>query len=244
MAAVAVGAGAGPVVGHGEREGARLVADRHGRVRRSRVLEGVGQRLLHDPVGREIDTRRQRQRLAGDRHVDLEPGGAHLLHQPRELVEARVRGQRQALAVAAQHPEQAPHLDHRLAGDDLDAGEIGRLALVLGPEAAPDRLRLHGDDADRVRHDVVQLARDARPLGLDGGRLDLLALELELLGARGQLLDAVPARPQGLGQRPRADVDDHHEDEVAAVLAEGEDGEEVGGDDDGRRRHARRGGSS
>jgi len=86
-----------------------------------------------------------------------------------------------------------------------------------------------------VRDDVVQLARDPRPLGLDGLDLDPLALDLQLLGAGGQLVDAMAPPAQRLAERPRADVDDHDEDELAAVLAQGDHRQRVGGDDDRRR---------
>ena len=67
-----------------------------------------------------------------------------------------------------------------------------------------------------MRDHVVQLARDARPLGLDGGGLRLAALELEPAGAGGQLVDAVAAAAQRLAEGPRPGVDDEHEHGLAA----------------------------
>ena len=55
---------------------------------RSGVLESVRQRLLHDPVGGQLDCRRQRSRRALDLERDLEAGRANLVDEAVELVEA------------------------------------------------------------------------------------------------------------------------------------------------------------
>ena len=99
--------------------------------------------------------------------------------------ETGLRCQRERLlALGAQHAEEAAHLGQGLAGGRLDGGEVGRLRGVLGTEAAAHGLGLDGHHADRVGHDVVQLAGD--PGAFLGGRLRglELAVALELLGAR------------------------------------------------------------
>ena len=63
-----------------------------------------------------------------------------------------------------QHAEQPAHLGQRLAAGLLDRDERLPLALLLGLEQPPHRPGLHGHHRDVVRDDVVQLARDPRPL--------------------------------------------------------------------------------
>jgi hypothetical protein len=59
----------------------------------------------------------------------------------------------------------------------LDGEERLALALLLGPQQAPHRARLHRHDADRVREHVVQFPRDPRSLLVDrAARLRLGAL--------------------------------------------------------------------
>jgi hypothetical protein len=68
------------------------------------------------------------------------------------------------IAICAQHPEEASHLGHCLPRRRLDGAEVRDLALLAGAEPPPDRLCLDGNDADRVRDDVVELAGNPRPL--------------------------------------------------------------------------------
>ena len=53
-----------------------------------RVAQGVGERLLHDPVGGELERRRQLPLVADELELDLEAGGPHLVEQRVEPVEA------------------------------------------------------------------------------------------------------------------------------------------------------------
>jgi hypothetical protein len=128
--------------------------------------------------------------LSLDRDLDVEPGATHLRQEPVEHVQTRLRSQRRRLAVAAQHPEQPPHLGQGLPRRGLDSGEVLGLAGMLGTEPAAYRLGLDRDHADRVRHDVVQLAGDPAAL-LRGHRGRLrLALSLEAVGPCHRLLCA------------------------------------------------------
>ena len=121
--------------------------------------------------------------------------GARLLDEPAELGEARLRGQRGGLAVGAQHPEEPAHLGQRLAGGGLDGGEVLGLARVVGAEAAPYGLGLDGHHADRVGHDVVQLAGDPGALLL-GDRARPPARARPRAGRRGRR----PPRPGWRGR--------------------------------------------
>ena len=83
-----------PRVGDRQLERVGPVAERHRRVRAAGVLDDVGQRLLHDPVGGQVDALRQRPRLALDGQVDADAGGARALEQLVELAEPGLRRER------------------------------------------------------------------------------------------------------------------------------------------------------
>ena len=57
------------------------VADGHVRVAGARVLERVGQALLHDPIGGEVDRAREREGLAVDVQPHGKPGAADLVQR-------------------------------------------------------------------------------------------------------------------------------------------------------------------
>ena len=86
------------------------------------------------------------------------------------------------LVALAQHADEAAHLDERLAACRVDRGQRLARRGLLALEHALGRLRLHDHDAEAVRDDVVQLARDPGPLGCRRGQcLDLpLALSRAL----------------------------------------------------------------
>jgi hypothetical protein len=72
-----------------------------------RVPESVRQRLLHDPVGGQVDAWRQFSRLAFDRHSDRQSGGLHLVDQPVELLQGGLWRERELVVACAQHADQA-----------------------------------------------------------------------------------------------------------------------------------------
>ena len=80
--------------------------------------------------------------------------------------EARLRSERDLLVILAQDAEQPPHLGERAARRCDSIASIaprassGRRSLERVARAA----RLEHDHLDRVRDDVVELARDPRPL--------------------------------------------------------------------------------
>src|SRR5450756_1872556 len=87
-AAAAGDAGGDPaaVVDDLDREHVVLVTYADGDARLAGVLERVGQRLLDDAVGGEIETGRQRPRLALHVQGDRQPGLADLFAQPLQPV--------------------------------------------------------------------------------------------------------------------------------------------------------------
>ena len=67
------------------------VLDGHVDLAAAGVLEGVGEPLLHDPVRREVERARQRDRLALHVQPYVEPGGAHVAGQRLEVVQPGLR---------------------------------------------------------------------------------------------------------------------------------------------------------
>ena len=197
-------------VGRSRRRAAAVVARRRARARRRRsgpsrcargragVVERVGQRLLHDPVGGEVDAGGQlaprRPRRAAS---TSSPALAHLLDQLAEVVEARLRRERRRArrrragrpaAAAARASASRP-----VASIELSASRAWSGSLVEDASAAP---RLHDHQRHAVGDDVVQLARDPRPLLARGGAGALVALALERLAAQ-------PPRAGGAAGEPR-----------------------------------------
>ena len=188
------------VVGDLQLRSGRGVAQPHLRAGlRAGVLEGVGERLLHDPVDGQpgAGTPGARGALAGQ--LDPDARGADLVDQLVEVVQARLgdqleRGLRR-LAVAEQ-AEQSPHFRQRLPPRPRDLlhrvrGPVGRRGGGEGRAVG------QGDhDGQVVRDDVVQLPGDAGALGGDRELGLLVAFALQPPGALLQL------RQVGL---PRAD---------------------------------------
>ena len=128
------------------------------------MLERVGQALLDDAVGGEVDAAREREGLAVDVQPDGQAGAADLVQQRVEAVEARLGHELDLVLLAAHGGQQAAHLGERRPAGPLDAPE--RVA-VLGQRVGklvPDRAHLEHHHADRVGDDVVELAGDPRAL--------------------------------------------------------------------------------
>ena len=112
-------------------------------VRGAGVLERVGQRLLDDAVGGEVDARRQRPRLALDAQLDREPGGAALGRRARRARRAPAAGASSAAVVGrAQHAEHPAQLGERLAAGASRSAPQRRAArsrVAVAARAAPRR---------------------------------------------------------------------------------------------------------
>jgi hypothetical protein len=129
-----------------------------------RVLECVGQAFLHDSIGGEVDRAREREGVAVDVQPDWKPGAAHLFQQRVEPVDTRMGREFEAIAVAAHRPEQAAHLGKGSAAGLLDASKGIPVLREHIRELVPNGADLEHHDADGVSDDVVELARDPRPL--------------------------------------------------------------------------------
>jgi hypothetical protein len=155
------------------------------------VAADVGERLLHDAVGGQLDAGIQR----GDAPADDQARArsrrvARLVDQGEELLETGLRRPRRLRSgVLAQHAEQPAHLRERRARGVAD-GQQALGALRRHPGCRDTRrLGLHRDHRDVVRDDVVQLTRDPGPLAARG-QLEQRALDRLALGGAG----ARPAR--------------------------------------------------
>ena len=94
------------VVGDLELDRVLLVGDPHRRARRAGVLERVGQRLLHDPVGGQVDAGRQRRRARPRRATSTgRPAARDLLGEARRAARAPAAARaRLVVAVARSRP--------------------------------------------------------------------------------------------------------------------------------------------
>ena len=139
--------------------------------------------------------------------LDLEAGVARARDERAEALERRLRGVLGVLAVGAQDAQQPAHLGQRLAARGLDGAQRADRGLGVAVEHAPRRAGLDDHHRDRVRDDVVQLARDPHALARHRVALALGPLALELLGARGELGGQARAAARDAAQGPAADED-------------------------------------
>jgi hypothetical protein len=131
------------------------------------VLERVGQRLLHDPVGGEVDAGGQGPRDALHDQLRRQARRPHLVEQGGELAKARQRRQgRPGSLGVSQDPKGAAHLGHRLVGGGLDRGDRlpGPGRVGVGVQHQPGRPGLDPNHAKAVGHHVVQFAGDPQAL--------------------------------------------------------------------------------
>ena len=139
----------------GKDTSAHAVADDDLRAGGVRVLHRVRQRLLHEPVGRQIHAGGKLGRLTLHVHLDRQAGLACLLDEPLEVLETRLRRQCRRLFGAPQHAYQPPHLGERLPARLLDHEQRFALTLLLRAKETPHAGGLHGHHADAVADDVV-----------------------------------------------------------------------------------------
>ena len=206
-----------PVVGHLDADLARRPRDGHDGGGAGRVLDDVGQGFLCDSVPAEVDARWDAGRpCAVDDDPGPDAGRRRLGCQGRDLVEAGRRCQvGEALVVASEHGQHPAHLGEGVPAAGLDGAEsLGRDVRLRAQPVEPDA-RLNGDEADGVRDDVVQLASDPQPLGVDRvlGQGEALALQL----SRSELVDlrVGTSGPDQLGESDDASERDCVEEERA-----------------------------
>jgi hypothetical protein len=125
------------------------------------VPRRVRQRLLDDPIRHEARRGIDRRRVGEhERRSDVEPAGAEPLDEARQVDQAG-----SCAVTRAEHSDHAADLLQRLASDVL--GPVERLSgpSGVGREQPTRTGDVQHHDGQRVRHDVVHLARDALALG-------------------------------------------------------------------------------
>ena len=187
------------------RERVRLVAHVHRRVRLAGVLERVGQRLLDDAVGGEVEAGRQRPRLPLHAERHGQPGLADLLaqHSPSwpspgaaSQPDLRRRARAGCRACARCRPSA-----WRPAVSILPSAS--RASSRLGLDDALRGARVEHDDVEGVPDAVVQLAGQARALlghRFAGARL---AVGRKERGPALGTLDAAAVQPDHHRHAPR-----------------------------------------
>ena len=164
VAVPGVGLGAVPGVGHVDIDLIGMVAERDGRIRRAGVADDVGQRLLDDAVGGQVDGGRQRERIPGHGERDRQAGAAGSFDQGVELGQARGGLNGVGVVGLAEHVEDGAQLPEAFLAGGLDGlqGLGGRLR--LGGQHVGGHPGLHVDGGHGVGHHVVQFPGDTQPL--------------------------------------------------------------------------------
>ncbi|MCO5614894.1 hypothetical protein L7F22_069179 [Adiantum nelumboides] len=188
---------AGTVVVDGQVQ--RVVAEPQGdhRATGPGVPTRVGQRLLHDPVRRQVDPGRQRPRGPLGAAAHRQPRGAHLVEQRVEPVQAGGGRTRGLLVDPTQHAEGGAHLAQQVAAGPLDLGERGAGLLRVVVHQVERDPGLHVDQGDVVAEHVVQLLGDPQPLGVGA------APTLGLGGPPGLRRALAPDPPEGAARDER-----------------------------------------
>ena len=142
------------------------------------VLERVGQRLLDDPIDRQIDPGLQSALLAVYLEGDWKSCCTHLLDERPQFGSARLRRELESLAFA-EHPEKTRHLPERLPPRPLDRHQLVACPRGFGVEHSVGRLRVQHHHRHGMRDHVVKVSRDPCPLisHCRAGRLLPVALE-------------------------------------------------------------------
>ncbi len=138
------------------------------------MLDRVCKRLLDDPVGAQVERRRQHRGLTVDEQIRAQARCARAGEQILDVREPRLRRERPRVPVGVEDAEQPAHLGERLAARALDRPQrsLGTLRLAIHHRPCGAGLNHHHRDA--VRDHVVELTRDPRPLAV--GRLARMQL--------------------------------------------------------------------
>ena len=170
-----------PVVDHVETQRGVVVPRMHHHPGRAGVAQAVGEGLLHEAVGRQVDGGRHGPRHTGHVELDVEAGRAYPFYQVGELRDPGLRRERRVVP-GLQHAEQPAHLRQCLLAHRADGVERRGGCRRVAFQRHRTSLGLHDHHADVMCDDVVQLAGDAVALG-DDRRLGFGgAGEFELFG--------------------------------------------------------------
>ena len=127
------------------------------------MLDDVGERLLDDAVGGLADAARYRLPGAAGFQPDLDSGVCGAGDELAKVGQSVRRGELRSALRVTQDAEQPAHLAQRAAAGGLDGGQsCGRLSRT-GVRNVVAHTGLDGDQAQAVRHHVVELAGDPQP---------------------------------------------------------------------------------
>jgi hypothetical protein len=147
---------------HDHRTGPVLDHDGGGCV--AAVARHVGQRLLHDPVGSQVDARRERSRLPDDLGPHGQARGPGPGHEVVDVGEARGGSEGRPVVAVAEHVEHRAQLLQLLLARLLDGGQRRPGLLGMLVEEMEGDVGLDVDEGDVVGEHVVELPGDAQPL--------------------------------------------------------------------------------
>ncbi|WP_243740505.1 hypothetical protein [Streptomyces sp. 8K308] len=197
---------------------------------------GVGQRLLHDPVGRRADHGRDvpLADVDGQRHR-----GARRLGRHGQVGQPADAGRRAAAlrAVAAQHPQRGAQFGACLAAGLGDAvqlpGQCGPVEPTgVGGEEVGGDGGADADQRDAVRQQIVQVAGDAQPLLRDAARGLLLSGALGPFGAFAHRREVLAVQPERLAEDEHGEDPSRGAQRLEARLVAREHPHDEDGDDD------------
>ncbi len=153
------------------------------------VFERVRERLLDDPVRRDVDPGRDRARFPGYPYLHLQPGEGEPVDQRAQPGKGRLRRQPgggrglvrfvRAVLGGGEQAQQVPQFGHRVPPGRLHGAHRRRGLLGQGGEHLAGGSGLHHHQAHVVADDVVELRRDPGPFGVDGAAGRALALPLQ-----------------------------------------------------------------
>ena len=138
-----------------------VVGEHDGRRRTGRVLQHVGQRLLHDPVDHQLD-RRVDDGAAVHRQGDVEARPAVAVDEIGDAVQRRLR-QRRARGRIAQQPHHLADRVEAVATDHLGARQRLVGPLRIGGQRLAGSGEVEHDDRQRVGDDVVDVHARGAP---------------------------------------------------------------------------------
>ena len=145
------------------------------------MLDDVRERLLDDPVRRQVERLGQRTRLAFDGELHAHSRRARSLEQRVEIVEPRLRARVRGVSPSARSSFSVRSIS-AIACRPRTAIVVGGLADALVAHGRAERLGLDDHQADVVRDDVVELPGDAHALLGDRPVGEQRALAVEPLG--------------------------------------------------------------
>jgi hypothetical protein len=196
------GSAAATVIGDHQFEFAFPISDAHGRVRRSCVLDDVGERLLGDAVRDEVQPGRQRHWFALDVDFNQDAGNRDLVDEGVEASQAGLRREFGRVVFIAEKVEKAAQLTHGLATGAFDGqqelfGRVRRRTKDL-----PCRATVQHDHAGGVGEDVMQFPSDASPLLCGSDPCPLVSFSLKVEGALLESDNPFGATAQNIADQP------------------------------------------